>query len=364
MSEQQSARVTVDGPRPYEVALGRGIFATVLDHVPQRASRVAILHAPFLSEQAGALAQSAQERGLETLQLTLPDAEAAKTAGTLNDCWEALGKAHFTRADVIIGIGGGATTDLAGFVAATWLRGVDIIQVPTTLLAMVDAAVGGKTGINTYVGKNLVGAIHPPIAVICDLDFLDTLSTADYSAGLAEVIKAGFIRDPRILEIVETDFDEVLDPTSDAAREVILRAIQVKADVVGDDLTESIDRELGREVLNYGHTLGHAIERSEGYQWRHGECVSIGMVFAAELARLDGRLTEEDVARHRNILESVGLPTSYPDGEFEALLETMAVDKKARGNTIRFIVLNRIGEPGILAGPDTALLEKGFAALQ
>ncbi len=255
-----------------------------------------------------------------------------------------------------MGLGGGAVTDLAGYVAAGWLRGVRVVQVPTTLLGMVDAAVGGKTGVNTAEGKNLVGAFHPPAGVLCDLAVLATLPAAELVSGMAEVVKAGLVADPRILEVVEQEGGRVLEPGSAALREVVERSIRVKADVVSQDLRES-----GlREILNYGHTLGHAIEKVEDFRWRHGEAVSVGLVFAAELAHAVGRLDAGDVARHRDLLGGLGLPTSYDAGRWPELLAAMRVDKKARGAVLRFVVLDGIGRPGRLDGPDEDLLADVF----
>ena len=256
-------------------------------------------------------------------------------------------------------VGGGAATDLAGFVAAAWMRGVRIVHVPTTLLAMVDAAVGGKTGINTGAGKNLVGAFHEPTAVIADLDTLATVSRPELAAGLAEVIKTGFIADPRILELVEADPEAALDPAGDVLGELVVRSIRVKGDVVAADLRESHLR----EILNYGHTLGHAVERRERYRWRHGEAVSIGLVFAAELARRVGRLDDATADRHAATLASVGLPVTYPAAAFDELADTMRLDKKSRGALLRFVVLDGLAQPGRLEGPDPADLAAAYAAL-
>ena len=214
-------------------------------------------------------------------------------------------------------MGGGSVTDLAGFVAATWLRGVRVVQVPSTLLGMVDAAVGGKTGINTPEGKNLVGAFWPPAGVLCDLDLSTTLPPADLVAGMAEVVKCGFIADPRILELLSAGRPREVRRTPYPAlrvdgpvlRELVERAVAIKADVVTRDLRESSLR----EILNYGHTFGHAVEQVDGYTWRHGEAVSVGMVFAAELACRTGHLAPDLVDRHRAVLAGLGLPTSYPD---------------------------------------------------
>ena len=216
----------------------------------------------------------------------VPDGEAAKTVDVAAGLWSRLAKHGVTRSDCVVGIGGGAATDLAGFVAATWLRGVATVLVPTTLLGMADAAVGGKTAIDIPEGKNLVGAFHSPAGVLADLVTLETLPREDYVSGLAEVIKTGFIANPVILDLVQADPEGAAVPHGAHARELIERAIVVKAEVVSKDLHEK-----GlREILNYGHTLGHAIERVEGYRFRHGDAVAIGMVYVAELARLAGRL--------------------------------------------------------------------------
>jgi 3-dehydroquinate synthase len=275
------------------------------------------------------------------------------------DLWALLGRRGFTRTDVVVGVGGGATTDLAGFVAATWLRGVAAVLVPTTLLGMVDAAVGGKTAIDTAEGKNLVGAFHPPAGVLCDLDTLRTLPRAELVSGMAEVVKTGFVGDPQVLELVEADPVAALDPAGEVLPELVERSVRFKAGVVAGDLRESGDR----EVLNYGHTLGHAIETVEQFRWRHGEAVSVGLVYAAELAAAVGRLTPDVVARHRAVLSGVGLPTTY-DGPWPDLLAAMRIDKKARGSVLRFVVLDGVGRPGRLEGPDDDLLAATYERIR
>jgi 3-dehydroquinate synthase len=288
--------------------------------------------------------------------LPVPDGEAAKTAAVAADCWEALGRLGFTRSDAVVALGGGATTDLGGFVAATWLRGVRVVHVPTSLLAMVDAAVGGKTGIDTGAGKNLVGAFHEPAGVLCDLALLDSLPRAELVAGLGEVVKCGFIADPVILDLVEGTDPGAITPDSDVLRELVERAIRVKIDVVVDDLKESGRR----EVLNYGHTMAHAIERASDYQVRHGEAVAIGSVFVAELARVAGVLDDATAERHRAAFERVGLPTRWYGASYEELRAAMAVDKKARGSTLRFVVLEGIGVPRVLADPPEEMLRAAY----
>jgi 3-dehydroquinate synthase len=289
--------------------------------------------------------------------IEIPDGEDAKTLPVAGFCWDVLGQAGFTRSDAIVGLGGGATTDLAGWVAASWLRGVKVIQVPTTLAGMVDAAIGGKTGINTDNGKNLVGAFYPPAGVLCDLNTLETLPPNDYLAGLAEVIKCGFIADPEILTLIEGDPAGAGLPGNPAERELIERSVRIKAQVVAQDLTEK-----GlREILNYGHTLGHAIEKAERYRWRHGAAISIGLVYAAALGRALGRLDDATADRHRTILAATGLPTGYRPDAFGSLLETMRLDKKARGNRLRFVVLDGLARPVTVDDPDPAVLVAAYS---
>ncbi|MDQ2689442.1 MAG: 3-dehydroquinate synthase [Chloroflexota bacterium] len=352
--------ISVTGSSPYDVRVGRGILVDLPGLLPPAARKLLVVHPPTLRARAEDLRAALLETlGVDgqVLLAEVPDAEAGKRVEVAAFCWQIMGQADFTRTDAVIGFGGGAVTDLAGFVAATWLRGVAVVQVPTTVLGMVDAAVGGKTGINTSEGKNLVGAFWAPHAVLCDLELLDTLGRNELVAGYAEVVKAGFIWAPEILDIIEADPDAAVDPRSAAFRRTVELAVDMKARVVGDDF-----REAGlREILNYGHTLGHAIEHAERYQWRHGAAVSIGMVFAAELSRLAGRLSDAAVQRHRGILESLGLPLTYRPGAWPQLLATMQRDKKSRAGMLRFIVLDEIARPTVLAAPDESLL---FAAYQ
>jgi 3-dehydroquinate synthase len=348
--------IRVGGAAPYDVLVGEGLLGD-LPPLLAGAARVAIVHAPTLTVTAEAVRADLRAEGFDAHTLEVPDAEDAKTLEVAGFCWDVLGRAGFTRTDAIVGLGGGAVTDLAGFVAATWLRGVRVVQVPTTLLGMVDAAVGGKTGINTAVGKNLVGAFHPPAGVLCDLATLATLSRHELVAGLAEVVKCGFIADPAILDLVEKDPAAAADPASPVLRELVERSVRVKADVVGEDLRESGRR----EILNYGHTLAHAIEKNERYRWRHGAAVSVGLVFAAELGRLAGRLDDATADRHRAVLTALGLPTSYSGDAWPRLLETMRVDKKARANRLRFIVLDALARPAVLDDPDPSLLVAAYS---
>jgi 3-dehydroquinate synthase len=354
----EPVRVQVESANPYPVIIGRGLLTDLVDELAGTAT-VAIFHQPPLAETAEAVRAALADKGIDAHRIEIPDAEDGKDLAVAGFCWEVLGRIGLTRSDAIVSLGGGAATDLAGFVAATWMRGVRIVHVPTTLLAMVDAAVGGKTGINTDAGKNLVGSFHEPAAVLVDLATLETVPRNEIVSGLAEVIKTGFIADPVILDIIESDPAAALDPTGDVLPELIRRSVEVKARVVAADLRESNLR----EILNYGHTLAHAIERREQYRWRHGAAVSVGLVFAAELGRLAGRLDDATADRHRTILESVGLPVTYDEHAFADLLKGMQTDKKNRAGLFRFVVLDGLAKPGRLEGPDPALLVAAFSAV-
>jgi 3-dehydroquinate synthase len=356
VAEPVTVDVLVDPP--YPVIIGTGLLGE-LGRVLDGRHKVAILHQPVLSQTAEAIRNHLSDKGIDAHRIEIPDAEAGKELPVVGFIWEVLGRIGVGRKDAIVSLGGGAATDVAGFAAATWLRGVDIVHVPTTLLGMVDAAVGGKTGINTDAGKNLVGAFHQPAAVLIDLATLETLPRNEIVAGMAEIVKAGFIADPVILDLIEADPEAALNPAGTVLPELIRRAVAVKAEVVAADEKES---QL-REILNYGHTLGHAVEQAEGYRRRHGEAVAIGMTFAAELGARSGRLGVDVVERHRSVLSSVGLPTSYPGGSFEQLLAVMRRDKKSRGALLRFVVLEGIGRPVRLEGPDEAWLRDAFEAI-
>lgn len=349
--------IRVEADRTYPVIIGQNLLDQI-ENYTVGSDRVAVIHPRALRETGELIRDSLTS--VSSIAIEIPEAEEAKTFDVVKFCWMALGQSGFTRNDCVVAVGGGATTDLAGFIAATWLRGIKLINVPTTLLGMVDAALGGKTGINTDEGKNLVGSFHSPEAVICDLNALVSMPKHDYVSGLAEVIKAGFIMDPHILELIESDPSGAQSPDWQHTQEIIARAVQVKAHVVAGDLKESLGTAVGREILNYGHTLGHAIERYEKYSWRHGAAVSVGMMFVAHLANLSGQLSDHVVARHKSVLESVGLPTTYKSGVWTELLAAMKIDKKARGDLLRFVILKDIGKPALLEGPDPALLVAAY----
>jgi len=326
--------ILVNAERSYSVILTSS-WKTELAQLIQGRIRVAVIVSESFKPDLSGLLDLESEIHV----FDVPDGEEAKNVATLNKLWNWLGAAGFTRSDLIVGLGGGAITDLAGFTAASWLRGLDWIAVPTSLAGMVDASVGGKTGINSEYGKNLIGAFHSPSAVIIDTNFLETLSDRDFAAGMAEVIKCGFIADPGILTLAASHSLQSLRKTPEAIAELIHRAVSVKAQFVSSDFKESF----AREALNYGHTLGHAIEIFAKYQLRHGEAVSIGLVYAAELAAARGLISTDELALHRSLLSRYQLPISFDRQAWQKLAPLLALDKKARGNTIRFVALSGVG---------------------
>lgn len=360
----QTVRLPVGGARPYEVLIGRDLGAQVTCAVTRArgggAGGVAVVHPPVLRGAAEHHEALLEGLGLRATRIEVPAGEACKTVGVLEEVWEALGRFRMGRDGCVVGLGGGATTDLAGLAAATWLRGVPVVQVPTTLLAMVDAAVGGKTGIDTAAGKNLVGAFHPPAGVVCDLATLDTLPLPELRAGAGEVVKCGLIADPVVLEQVLAGPD-VLAAGSPALAELVARAVAVKAAVVGRDLTES-----GlREILNYGHTYAHAVEKVTSYRWRHGEAVAVGCVYAAEVSHRLGRLDAAALDLHRRAMAAVGLPVSFPQGagRWEELHAAMMSDKKVRSGRLRLVLLDAVARPVRLDAPGEELLRAAHEAV-
>ena len=343
--------ITVKAERSYSVILTED-WNTELAKMCEGRTRVAVIVSEGFKPDLSGL----MEKDSEIHVFDVPDGEAAKNVATLNKVWNWLGAAGFTRSDLIVGIGGGAVTDLAGFAAASWLRGLDWVAVPTSLAGMVDAAVGGKTGINSEYGKNLIGAFHSPSLVLIDTNFLKTLSDRDFAAGMAEVIKCGFIADPKILALAADHSVASLRKNSDVMAELIHRAVSVKAAVVSSDFKESF----AREALNYGHTLGHAIEIHAKYQMRHGEAVSIGLVYAAELAAARGLIGTDELELHRSLLSAYQLPITFDRQAWQKLLPLLALDKKARGTTIRFVALNGIGSTTRLEDLTSAELDAAY----
>lgn len=343
--------ILVKAEHSYEVTFSHAWFSNLAKKCENRV-RVAIIISKTFSPDLTIL----KDLDAELHVFEVPDGEDGKNVETIAKLWNWLGAAGFTRSDLIVGIGGGAITDLAGFAAASWLRGLDWIAVPTSLAGMVDASVGGKTGINSDYGKNLIGAFHSPIEVIIDTNFLSTLADRDIAAGMAEVIKCGFIADRSILDLAGLHSVESVRKSPEVISELIQRAVTVKAQVVSSDFKESF----AREALNYGHTLGHAIEIHSKYELRHGEAVSIGLVYVAELALARGLISQADLDLHRSILSSYGLPIAYARQAWQKLAPLLALDKKARGNTIRFVALNGIGSTIRLEDLTSAELDAAY----
>ena len=335
-------KIHVSADREYDVLIDVDYLAALSDRAQGRA-RVAVVFSESMKDRIPQL----EAGDCEFFYLPIPDGEAGKSAAVLAQAWNWLGAAGFTRADLIVGIGGGAVTDFAGYLAASWLRGMDWIAVPTTVAGMVDAAVGGKTGINSDYGKNLIGAFHSPIAVLIDPSWLETLSDRDFAAGLAEVVKCGFIVDGEILKLIASKSLAGIRTSRDLTVELIERSVAVKARVVSGDFKESFDR----EILNYGHTFGHAVELLSKYSLRHGECVSIGMAFIAYLSESLSLISPEVSKLHMETLSRLGLPVTYAGAQWPELLAAMKLDKKSRGNTLRFVVITEIGKTQRLENP-------------
>lgn len=335
-------KIHVSADREYDVLIDVDYLAALSDRAQGRA-RVAVVFSESMKDRVPQL----QAGDCEFFYLPIPDGEAGKSASVLAQAWNWLGAAGFTRADLIVGIGGGAVTDFAGYLAASWLRGMDWIAVPTTVAGMVDAAVGGKTGINSDYGKNLIGSFHSPIAVLVDPTWLTTLSDRDFAAGLAEVVKCGFIADGEILKLIGSKSLADIRASRELTVELIERSVAVKTRVVSGDFKESFDR----EILNYGHTFGHAVELLSKYSLRHGECVSIGMAFIAYLSESLSLISPEVSKLHIETLSRLGLPVTYAGAEWPELLAAMKLDKKSRGNTLRFVVITEIGKTQRLENP-------------
>lgn len=360
--------VHVSGPYPYDVRIGTGVTGRLHELLGDQTMRVALIHTQPVQRHSDHALALLRQAGYQVVDLTIPDAEAGKTIQVSQGIWERLSTEGFTRSDAVVGLGGGAATDQAGFIAATWMRGIRYVNCPTSLLAMVDASTGGKTGINMEQGKNLVGSFYTPAGVLADLRTLRTLPNEIFVEGLGEVAKSGFIMDGGILRELEEradclrafDGQESDQWLGTVVQDLIERTVEVKARHVSVDLKES-----GlREFLNYGHTLGHAIEKIEHFTWRHGQAVSVGMVFAAELARITGHLDQEAVDYHRQLLSSLGLRTWWDGGDFDHVLTLMHRDKKARGNKLRFIILDGLGKPTHLDDPPVSALKEAFQAIR
>lgn len=349
------------GERAYPIHIGSGLLSRpelILPHL--KAPQVAIVTNTTVGPLYLARVQDLLEQNkIKVVPIVLPDGEAYKNSASLNLIYDALLTQRMERKATLIALGGGVVGDLTGFAAATYLRGVPFIQMPTTLLSQVDSSVGGKTGINHPLGKNMIGAFYQPQVVLADTDTLNTLAQRELSAGLAEVIKYGLIRDLPFLEWLETNMDKLLARDPAALSYAIYRSCQNKAEVVAAD-----ERESGaRALLNLGHTFGHAIENGMGYgAWLHGEAVGTGMIMAAELSQRLGWISAADVARTRALIVKAGLPATAPGLGFDKYLDLMGLDKKVEGGKIRFVLLKALGHAVISADVPTALLQDTIAA--
>lgn len=331
------------GERSYPIHIGAGLLSRaelIAAKLPQKKVAV-VTNSTIAPLYLAPLRRVLEEHGVAVVPITLPDGEAHKTWETLNRIFDALLENHCERKTALIALGGGVIGDLAGFAAAVYQRGVSFIQVPTTLLAQVDSAVGGKTAINHPLGKNMIGAFHQPLAVITDTDTLATLPARELAAGIAEVVKYGLIRDRQFFEWLEQNVAWLVKREAAALAYAIERSCVNKAEIVALD-----ERESGvRALLNFGHTFGHAIEAGLGFSaWLHGEAVAAGMVLAARLSQRLGLITADDASRVSAIVAAAGLPTQAPDLGLKRYLELMGHDKKVEGGRIRFILLKRIGE--------------------
>jgi 3-dehydroquinate synthase len=346
----------------YQVHVGRGLIDRLGELLPPLpGARVAAVVRPaVVAGVAERAARALAGRGLAVHQLDLPPGERAKSLAVVESLYQRLAAIPAHRADPVVAVGGGATTDTAGFAAATWLRGVPLVSLPTTLLAMVDAAIGGKTGVDLEAGKNLVGAFHQPAAVVADLDTLATLPRAELRSGMAEVVKAALIADPALAAACLERSPAAVAGDLDALAPLVERAIAVKAEVVGAD-----EREAGRRaILNYGHTLGHALERLARYQGlRHGEAVALGMVFAARVAEATGLAAPGLTEGHVALLRAAGLPVGGVALDPDEVLAAMGTDKKHAGGGLRLVLLRAPGEPEVVPAPERGLLVEAVRSL-
>jgi len=355
----QTIRIDL-GDRSYPILIGAGLLHDAQSWVdlPRAATAVVVSNVTVAPLYLSVVKQALAPHYARVLEVVLPDGEAHKDGVSLNAVFDHLLAQACDRRTVLFALGGGVIGDLTGFAAACYMRGVPFVQVPTTLLAQVDSSVGGKTAINHPLGKNMIGAFHQPVRVLCDLDVLRTLPDREYSAGLAEVIKYGPIADAEFLGWIEQHLPALMARDPAALAHAVRRSCEIKALVVGQD-----ERESGlRAILNFGHTFGHAIEAGLGYgQWLHGEAVGCGMVLAAELSHRLGLMPASFVTRLRELIERAGLPVRAPDLGLARYLEWMRVDKKAEGGEIRFVVIEALGRAGMRAASD-ALVGEVLAA--
>ena len=330
------------GRNSYDVVVGRELVERFANFMPDRVhpEKAFLITHPHLERLAKEIISSLAESGVKANPVFVAEGERSKAIQEAQRLWGHLAAMEAHRSDLVISVGGGVICDLAGFVASTYARGLPLVHVPTTLLAQVDAAVGGKCGVNIPEGKNLIGSIYQPATVICDVDVLASLPEKEFRSGMAEVVKYGLIADPDLLTGLDIKYKRLFDGRSLDLIELVARCVSIKASFVADD-----ERDEGRRaILNYGHTFAHAVERMSGYGGlRHGEAVAIGMMAAAYLSRELGRLNEEGIEMHRGTLASLGLPTTA-DLDLDQMERTWQHDKKYQGG-VRFVLLNALGDP-------------------
>ena len=348
------------GERAYPIYIGEGLLSRaelILPHLDLR-KVVIVTNTTVAALYLQQLVEALRARGVDVLSIVLEDGERYKDWATLNRIYDALLERRCDRKTTLIALGGGVIGDLAGFAAATYMRGIPFIQVPTTLLAQVDSSIGGKTGINHPLGKNMIGAFYQPRLVLADTAVLASLPPRELSAGMAEVIKHGLIRDGAFFAWLEQNMEKLLACDREALAHAVRRCCEIKAAVVAED-----ERETGvRALLNFGHTFGHAIESGLGYgKWLHGEAVAAGMVMAADLSRRMDLIAQAEAERIIALLKRARLPTAPPDIAPARLLELMGVDKKAEGGKLRFVLLEGIGAASIRADVPDGPLQQALA---
>ena len=344
------------GERSYPILVGTGLLdsSATWRGLPAAAAAMVVSNSTVAPLYLRRLASALKGQFRQVHHVVLPDGEAHKDWGTLNTIFDALLANGCDRKTMLIALGGGVVGDMTGFAAACYMRGVPFVQVPTTLLAQVDSSVGGKTAINHPLGKNMIGAFHQPVRVVCDLDTLATLPARELSAGLAEVIKYGPVADMAFLDWIEENLAALLRRDTGALGHAVRRSCEIKAAVVGQD-----ERETGlRAILNFGHTFGHAIEAGLGYgEWLHGEAVGCGMVMAMHLSHGLGLVDDAMVQRVTRLVRAAGLPVRGPRLGADRYLELMRVDKKAQAGEIRFVVIESPGCAGVRPAPETLVRE-------
>ncbi|HET7375126.1 MAG TPA: 3-dehydroquinate synthase [Anaerolineae bacterium] len=343
------------GQRGTSILLGSGLvdsLGSILRARELNGRAVLVTDSNIEPLHAARAARSLAVSGFEPLQLSVPAGEESKSLDSIASLYAEFARANVERSDFVVALGGGMIGDLAGFAAATYLRGLRWVCVPTSLLAMVDASIGGKVGVDLPAGKNLAGAFHPPIATISDLDLLNTLPDREYRSGLAEVIKAGLIADPELFEMIEQGQAD--------RREMIWRALEVKIDIVRADPFES-----GRRAaLNVGHTIGHGLEAATGYQLRHGEAIAIGLIAEAKIAERLGLARSRLSDRIEHVIDRVGLPTRYTGLEGEAIMAWMRSDKKRQAGQLKFALPRSIGDVVVGIAVEDAVVREVLASLR